>query len=157
MEVSAVQHPFAIIVACADSRVPPEIVFDQGLGDLFVIRNAGHVIDEAVLGSVEFGVAELGAELILVMGHERCGAVTAARAGGKAEGHIGRLVAAIAPGIAGASGPDPLDHAIRLNALAARDALRKSDPILKERVARGELRIEAARYDLEDGRVEILE
>jgi carbonic anhydrase len=77
-QVAGGQHPYAIVLGCVDSRVPPEIVFDVGLGDLLVVRTAGHVLDESVLGSIAFGVAELGVPLVLVLGHERCGAVTAA-------------------------------------------------------------------------------
>src|SRR5262245_33955643 len=74
---AAAQHPFAVIVGCIDSRVPPELVFDQGIGDLLCIRTAGQVLDEAVLGSIQYGVEELGVPLVLVLGHERCGAVAA--------------------------------------------------------------------------------
>ena len=82
-EVADEQHPFALILSCADSRVPPELLFDQGIGDLFVIRNAGHVVDYSVLGSIEYAVEHAGVSLVLVLGHENCGAVTAA-----VEGHI---------------------------------------------------------------------
>src|SRR5438093_4353999 len=103
LALAQAQHPFAAILGCADSRVPAEIVFDQGLGDLFVVRVAGPVLDEAVLGSLEFAVAELGLGLILVLGHERCGAVAATIAalerGADAPGRIADLVAAITPAV----------------------------------------------------------
>ena len=102
-ELANTQHPFATIVDCSDSRVPPEIVFDQGLGDLFIFRVAGNVIDDHGLGSIEYAVDHLGVRLILVLGHQRCGAVDAARetiaAKGKAPGHIQSLVTAIKPAV----------------------------------------------------------
>src|SRR6184192_4185539 len=102
-ELANTQHPFATIVSCSDSRVPPEIVFDQGLGDLFVVRVAGNVIDDHGLGSIEYAVDHLGARLIVVLGHQSCGAVKAAKetiaAKSKAPGHIQSLVTAIQPAV----------------------------------------------------------
>src|SRR5512133_15490 len=102
-ELAKTQHPFAAIVSCSDSRVPPEIVFDQGLGDLFVVRVAGNVINDEGMGSIEYTVDHLGTRLILVLGHQSCGAVKAARetiaARSKAPGHIQSLVAAIQPAV----------------------------------------------------------
>jgi carbonic anhydrase len=93
------QHPFAVILGCADSRVPPELLFDQGLGDLFVIRVAGNILDDGTLASIEFATAELGVPLVMVLGHERCGAVAATLNGGEIPGHISRLVDSyLAPG-----------------------------------------------------------
>jgi len=82
------QHPFALVVCCSDSRVPPELVFDQGLGDLFVVRTAGHTVDDAVLGSIEYGAEHLGIPLIVVLGHEKCGAVKAAVDSAKTGAHV---------------------------------------------------------------------
>jgi carbonic anhydrase len=100
-ELAKSQHPFAIILSCSDSRVPPEIVFDEGLGDIFIVRVAGNVLNDEGLGSIEYGVDVLGARLIVVLGHQSCGAVDAAMktvaAKGKAPGHIQSLVAAIKP------------------------------------------------------------
>src|SRR4029077_17465300 len=93
------QHPFAIILGCADSRVSPELVFDENLGDLFVIRTAGNLIDEHALGSIEYAVEHLGTRLIVVLGHERCGAVTAALESSHAPGHINSLVRDIQPAV----------------------------------------------------------
>ncbi len=93
------QSPFAVIIGCADSRIPPEILMDQGIGDLFVIRVAGNIIDDAILGSVEYAVAHLGSPLVMVLGHNLCGAVQAAIDGGEAPGHIGALVEAIQPAV----------------------------------------------------------
>src|SRR5947209_5314090 len=96
-ELQVGQHPFAVVLSCSDSRVPPELVFDQGLGDLFVVRVAGNIAADAVLGSVEYAVEHLGTKLIVVLAHEKCGAITAAVEGGKAPGHLPALVAAIQP------------------------------------------------------------
>src|SRR6266850_3490662 len=91
-ETAQGQHPFAIILGCADSRTSPEIVFDQNIGDLFVVRNAGNLVDDHALGSIEYGVEHLGARLIVVLGHERCGAVIAALASDSAPGHLQPVV-----------------------------------------------------------------
>ena len=161
-EVAAGQRPFATILACADSRVAPELIFDQGLGDLFVVRVAGNVVDDAVLASIEYSVIHLGSTLIMALGHERCGAVKAtvdALAGRgspeDADTRIGALAALIAPAVRAvpAGAPDPLDAAVSLNAAhAAAEVFAGSRP-LRTRVLAGQLKIVAARYDLDDGRV----
>src|SRR5260221_10557754 len=109
------QMPFAIIVGCSDSRVGPEIVFDQGLGDIFVVRTAGQVVDATALGSIEYAVEHLGSSLIVVLGHERCGAVSAAVAVTKEPGHIAAVLKAIEPaGEQTKSKPgDPVENAVR--------------------------------------------
>jgi len=152
-EVAAGQKPYAVIVGCADSRVPPELVFDQGLGDVFVVRSAGHVVDDAALGSIEFAVAKLGARLIVVLGHERCGAVEAALKGGPVPGHVGTVVDAIRPNITQATAEpgDQLDNAVRDNVRATVERLKTSSPILAPMVADGSLRIVGAVYDLDSG------
>src|SRR5216110_584585 len=118
-ELANTQHPFATIVSCSDSRVPPEIVFDQGLGDLFVVRVAGNVIDDHALGSIEYAVDHLGVRLIVVLGHQSCGAVQAARetiaAKSKAPGHIQSLVTAIRPAVE-ATAKGYLEATIKANA-----------------------------------------
>ncbi len=102
-ELATSQHPFAVVLGCADSRTAPELVFDQGLGDVFVVRVAGNVLNDETLGSIEYAVDHLGAQLIVVLGHERCGAIEAARetiaAKEEAPGHIQSLVKAIAPAV----------------------------------------------------------
>lgn len=162
VQVSQGQHPFAVILTCADSRVPPELIFDQGLGDLFVIRVAGNVVDDAVLASIEYAVMHLGVTLVMALGHERCGAVSATIAAldGKgdpadAETHIGALAALIAPAVRAvpAGTADRLDAAVSLNAAnAAAEVFSGSRP-LRAKVLAGQLKIVAARYDLDDGRV----
>lgn len=161
-EVAQGQHPFATVFSCVDSRVPPELVFDRGLGDLFVIRTAGHVIDEAVLGSLEFGVAELKIPLLMVLGHEKCGAVTAALEAvehhAEAPASIGYLVAGITPAIelAAEEPGDTLDNCIKANVSLTVKRLHES-PMLAEAVAQGQLLIVGARYKLETGAVEMIE
>jgi carbonic anhydrase len=157
-EVAKAQHPFAAIVCCSDSRVPPEIIFDQGLGDLFVIRLAGNIIDDAALGSLEYAVEHLGVKYIMVLGHERCGAVDATVKGGEAPGHIGALVKAIQPAVDKVRNlpGDVLDNAVRANVTMVVQQLKSSKPILEESVKKGSLTIAGARYDLDDGKVTIL-
>jgi carbonic anhydrase len=151
-ETAQKQHPFAIIIACADSRTPPELVFDQNLGDLFVIRTAGNLVDDHALGSIEYGVTALGARLIVVLGHERCGAVKAALASEHAPGHIESLVRDIQPAIKAAKGKpgDQLDAAITENAhqvAAEIKAKAELGDVSKE------VRIVSAVYDLDTGKV----
>ena len=157
-EVAAGQKPFAIIVSCSDSRVPPELVFDQGLGDLFVVRTAGHVVDAVAMGSVEFAVAKLGARQILVMGHERCGAVQAALEGATVPGSIGAILADIKPAIGGpeTATPEALDRAIAKQARAVAQQLRTASPVLTPMVKEGSLQIAAGVYDLDSGKVTAL-
>jgi carbonic anhydrase len=154
-EVAKEQKPFAIILACADSRVSPEIIFDQGLGDLFVVRVAGNIVDDHALGSLEYAAEHFNVGLIVVLGHERCGAVTAALAGGHAPGHIASIVEAIKPAVAKISGKgdEALDAAIAENIKFVVQQLRSSAPILKEKVAHHKLEVVGARYDLDTGAV----
>lgn len=160
--VAAGQHPFAIILACADSRVAPELIFDQGLGDLFVVRVAGNVVDDAILASIEYAVIHLGSPLIMVLGHERCGAVKAtadALAGQPSDDDkdtkIGALASLIAPAVNAvpAATVDKVDAAVSLNAsFTAAEIFAGSRP-LRSRVLAGQIKIVAARYDLDDGKV----
>ena len=159
-ELAKTQHPYAAIVSCSDSRVPPEIVFDQGLGDLFVVRVAGNVINDEGLGSIEYTVDHLGTRLILVLGHQSCGAVKAARetiaAKGKAPGHIESLVTAIKPAVE-ATAKDDLDATIKANVKNVVQALRSSTPILKAKVDSGEIQVVGGYYSLDTGAVTFLD
>ncbi len=157
-EVAAGQKPFAIIVSCSDSRVPPEMVFDQGLGDLFVVRTAGHVVDPVAMGSIEFAVAKLGARQILVMGHERCGAVQAALEGATVPGSIGAVLADIKPTVGGpmTATPEALDAAIAKQARAVAQQLRTASPVLTPMIQDGSLQVAAGVYDLDTGKVTAL-
>ncbi|WP_038167817.1 carbonic anhydrase [Verrucomicrobium sp. BvORR106] len=153
------QHPFAIVLGCADSRTAPEVVFDQGLGDLFVVRVAGNVLNDELLGSIEYGVEHLGSPLIVVLGHERCGAVKAARetvaAKGEAPGHVQSLVKAIEPAVIATANADA-ETTAKANVLNVVKALENSGPILKEKVAAGKVKVVGAHYDLDTGAVEFL-
>jgi len=159
-ELANTQYPFATIVSCSDSRVPPEIVFDQGLGDLFIVRVAGNVINDEGLGSIEYSVDHLGTRLILVLGHQSCGAVKAARetiaAKGKAPGHIESLVMAIKPAVE-ATAKDDLDTTVKANVKNVVKALRSSTPILKAKVDSGEIQVIGGYYSLDTGAVTFLE
>jgi carbonic anhydrase len=152
------QSPFAVIVGCSDSRVGPEIVFDQGLGDLFVVRTAGEVVDATALGSIEYAVEHLGSSLVLVLGHEHCGAVAAAVAEAKLPGHINAVLDAIEPAVKQTKGQpgDPVENAVRAQALDVAKQLQEAEPILAKRVESGTLKIVAGRYDLNTGKIELL-
>jgi carbonic anhydrase len=153
------QKPFAIIVCCSDSRVPPEVVFDQGIGDLFVVRSAGHVVDDVALGSIEYAVEHLGSGLILVLGHERCGAVAATCAGGEAPAHIASIVKAIQPSFDAvrAMPGDPIENTLRANVKAVVARLTSNEPVLAPLIKESRIDIKGARYDLDSGKVEIVE
>jgi carbonic anhydrase len=159
-ELAKTQHPFAAIVSCSDSRVPPEIVFDQGLGDLFVVRVAGNVINDEGMGSIEYTVDHLGTRLILVLGHQSCGAVKAARetiaAKGKAPGHIESLVTAIKPAVE-ATAKDDLETTVKANVKNVVRALRSSTPILKAEVDSGKIQVVGGYYSLDTGAVTFLD
>ncbi|MEU6374155.1 carbonic anhydrase [Streptomyces sp. NPDC046909] len=153
--LAAAQHPFAVIVGCIDSRVPPELVFDQGLGDLLCIRTAGQVLDEAVLASVQYGVEELHIPLVLVLGHERCGAVAATlehlRTGAPVPGHLSLLVDEITPSArrTRALPGDWAEHTMTAHTTWVRNAIRSDPAFRKAHVA-------AARFDLDTGLVSLL-
>lgn len=152
------QHPFAVILGCADSRVPPELLFDQGLGDLFVIRVAGNILDDGTLASIEFATAELGVPLVMVLGHQRCGAVKATLDGGEVPGHISRLVEAIKPALIEIQDQkgDRLDNAVRANVKMVVKQITASTPILADLVKKDKLKVVGGRYGLDNGIVEII-
>lgn len=159
-ELAKSQHPFAVIVSCSDSRVPPEIVFDQGLGDLFIFRVAGNVVDDHGLGSIEYAVDHLNVRLIVVLGHQSCGAVQAAKetiaAQGKAPGHIESLVTAIKPAVE-ATAKDDLETTIKANVKHVVQAVRSSRPILKAKVDSGDVQVIGGYYSLDTGAVTFLD
>src|SRR3954463_16591528 len=154
-ELSTGQQPHAAILTCADSRVPPEIVFDQGLGDLFDVRVAGNVAGDAELASLEYAAEHLHTPLVVVMGHQRCGAVSAAVEGGEAPGHLPSLINAILPAVKTAKGlsGDLVENAVRINVENVVRQLRACKPVLEEQVAAGHLRIVGAVYSLDTGKV----
>ena len=158
------QKPYAIILSCSDSRVPPEIIFDKGLGEIFVVRVAGNIVDSVVLGSIEYAAEHLGSPLVMVLGHERCGAVTAAvDAKGKPEGNIGAIIRSITPAVkqarkeaVGKSKPELVETAIDDNVKLVSASLTRQSKVLKHLVAEGKIKIVSAKYDLDDGNVTIL-
>lgn len=152
---AAAQAPKAAVLSCSDSRVPPEIVFDQGLGDLFVVRAAGHVVDRSVLGSLEYAVEHLGVSVVVVLGHSACGAVTAAVAGKSGLGQVEWLVSRIRPAASASAmiGGDAVDNAAREHVRRTVASLESDSQILRDGVERRGLVIAAAFYDLESGRV----
>jgi carbonic anhydrase len=159
-ELTKSQHPFAIILSCSDSRVPPELVFDEGLGDLFIVRVAGNVLNDEGLGSIEYAVEILGGRLIVVLGHQSCGAVDAAMktvaTNGKAPGHIQSLVTAIKPVVNSTPKAD-LETMTKANVKHVVDALRSSKPILKARIDSGDVQVVGGYYTLDTGAVTFLE
>ena len=152
-ETAQSQHPFAIIVGCADSRTAPEIIFDQNIGDLFVVRTAGNLVDDYALGSIEYAVEHLGTRLIVVLGHQRCGAVTAALSGGSAPGHINSLVRDIQPAVAASRGKegDALTNAIRENDAGVAAKIRKEAELGE---LASQVRVVEGYYNLDTGKVE---
>lgn len=171
LEIARNQAPLAVLVSCSDSRVPPELLFGRGLGELFIVRNAGNTVDTVALGSIQYAVAVLGVPLIVVMGHERCGAVDAAL--GVVEkntnypGSIGQMIEPIVPAVlrarAGMDATKPydrdavLDAAVRENVKRVVTRLRTSEPLLIEPLQQKKLMIVGARYDLDDGSVEFFD
>lgn len=154
------QKPFAVIVSCSDSRVPPEIVFDQGLGDVFVVRVAGNVIDPVTLGSVEYGTEHLGAPLVVVLGHQGCGAVQATVKGDRLPGTISSIASLISPAASvakttGVKGSQLVEVTVDKNIENSIAALERS-PLIEELVAKKRLRVIGAKYLLSSGKVEFV-
>ncbi len=159
LALSGAQYPFAAILSCADSRVPPELIFDAGLGDLFTVRVAGNIVDDAVIGSLEYAVRHLNVSLVLVMGHTSCGAVQAAIQGVDPATHLTALVEPIRPAVerACAAGGDLLESAVRENVRESVRRLIATGPVLSELTASGRLTIVGAVYTLRSGRVELFD
>ncbi len=156
-QVAQTQNPFASILSCADSRVPSEIIFDQGFGDLFVCRVAGNIATPEEIGSLEFGTSVLNSKVIMVMGHKRCGAVAAAIKGGQLPGQIGSLIEAIKPAlkIAAARPGNQLEDAVKANVLLQVQRLKKS-PVVSELIQEGKLKVVGGYYDLDSGIVSLV-
>lgn len=160
------QHPFAIVLSCSDSRVPPEIIFDEGLGDLFVIRVAGNIVDDAVIGSIEYAAEHLDVKLLLVLGHENCGAVQAAIEN-KGEAHINSLVQAIRPAMKrireipaqngkAENATKYAGQVVRANVQHVVELLTNSEPVLARLREQQKLKIIGGYYHLANGRVTLL-
>jgi carbonic anhydrase len=156
-QVAKAQAPFGVVLSCSDSRVPSELVFDQGLGDLFVCRVAGNVLDPMVVGSIEYAVSQFAPQVVVVMGHERCGAVAAAvelvNGGGSPAGSIHAVVDALAAVLERGMS---VDDAVRANALAGARALPERSAIVRRAVETGALRVVPAVYSLDSGEVRLL-
>jgi len=158
-ELKKGQNPFAVVVSCSDSRLPPELIFDQGLGDVFSIRTAGNVIGDYELGSIEYAVEHLHCKLIVVLGHENCGAIQAYATSGneKHNDHIQTLVDYIAAEEEEKIIPDSLrsniDILVKANIAHGVNFLRSSTPVLKPLVDKNEIKIIGAYYDLDSGNV----
>ncbi|HEY9602109.1 MAG TPA: carbonic anhydrase [Allocoleopsis sp.] len=156
-EVAKTQKPFASILSCADSRVPSEIVFDQGFGDLFVCRVAGNLATPEEIGSLEFGTSVLGSKVIMVLGHERCGAVDATIKGAQVPGQIATLLDAIKPAIKNSENQpgDRLENAVKANVLFQIQRL-KASPVISQLIQDGKLKVVGGYYDLDTGAVTLV-
>lgn len=170
MALARVQTPMAVLVGCSDSRVPPELLFGRGLGEMFIVRNAGHILDIDAIGSIEYGVHVLGVPLVVVMGHERCGAVAAAMDvvlnNTAYPGNIGEMLHPLLPAVlkarsnlgARASDTDALlDASVRENVRREVQRLRTSQTLLADPLARKAVMVVGARYDLDDGKVDFFD
>lgn len=162
-ETAAGQSPFAVVLTCADSRVPAELVFDRGVGDIFVVRVAGNTSGTFQAGSIEYAIEHLGSPLIVVMGHTSCGAVKAVASGGEAHGNIGAMLQPIGPAVTEArasspdAGPDDLTNiAVRCNVMHSISDLISSSPSIASMVGEQKVRLVGAVYDIGTGRVEWL-
>jgi len=152
------QDPIAVVLTCADSRVPPVDVFDQGLGDIFVVRVAGNIINDQILGSIEYAVAHLHTPLVMVMGHSSCGAVSAVAQGVKLQGHIASLTPSIDVALKKTKGleGDWTNNAAKELAVATAKKIAESEPIVADLVQEGRVLVVATYYDLETGEVVLL-
>jgi carbonic anhydrase len=164
LEQAAAQQPFCVLVGCSDSRVPPELLFGRGLGELFIVRNAGNVVDLAAMGSIEYGVTVLGVPLIVVLGHERCGAVAAAidvvERDTTFPGSIGQIVEPIIPAVLRArrtNDDDLLSRSVKANVMRIVDRLKHTEQLLSDRVEAGTLKIVGAYYNLQTGSVDFVD
>jgi carbonic anhydrase len=162
-ELEKGQHPFAVIISCSDSRVPPELIFDQGLGDLFVIRNAGNIISDYELGSIEYAVEHLETKLIVVLGHKQCGAIAAfiEHKNHTVKSHIQQIIDYIK------TEPEELalkenvsnyyEKAIIANVQHGINVVNESEPVLKEFLEADKVTVVGMMYDIETGKVEVVE
>lgn len=157
------QHPYATVLGCSDSRVPVEILFDSGVGDIFVIRVAGNIADKDETGTIEYGVDHLGTPLVVVLGHSKCGAVTATVQGAAVHGNIEHLVQHIKPAVAkakagspGASGDALVNEAIKANVWQVIEDLFKTSPVLREKAQASQVKVVGAIYNIETAKIDWL-
>lgn len=160
--LATTQTPFAVIFGCSDSRLAAEIIFDRGLGDLFVVRTAGHVAGVEVLGSIEYAVDVLNTPLVVVLGHNSCGAIRAASdaigAGSAPPGHLGAVVDAVVPSVnkAAAQGTDDVDDIVDIHISRTVDELLSHSALLSAAVAKGQVKVVGISYHLEAGEVNVV-
>jgi carbonic anhydrase len=163
IEIASGQAPFVVLVGCSDSRVPPELLFGRGLGELFIVRNAGNTVDTTALGSIQYAVAVLGVPLVVVLGHEKCGAVEAAvkvvKENAVFPGAIGQMIEPILPAVIKAQGQqgDLIENSVRENVRRTVHRLRTAEALLAASLESKKLRIVGARYDLDDGDVDFFD
>jgi carbonic anhydrase len=152
------QRPFAAILSCSDSRVPSELIFDQGLGDLFIVRTAGHAVNELVLASLEYAIFALYVPLVMVLGHAQCGAITSVMEARELPGNLPQLMATLRPAVAGINleAGDAIEQAVRANSRFTAAHLSTNSDVLGQALSADRLKIVPAYYDLGTGRVEIL-
>lgn len=150
------QDPYAIILSCADSRVVPELAFDAGLGELFVVRVAGNIANSSSIASIEYAVAHIGTPVIVVLGHESCGAVTAAVSGGDNGYNLNHLLAHVQPALTASADDASVNDVVRKNAELTAQELQNRSAIIRDAVANGKLEILPAYYHLGSGEVEYL-
>ncbi|MEP1096328.1 MAG: carbonic anhydrase [Cyclobacteriaceae bacterium] len=155
-DLTSGQAPDAIILSCADSRVVPELAFDTGLGEIFVCRVAGNVANTSSIASIEYAVAHLGSKVIVVLGHQSCGAVTAAIGGGDNGYNLNHLLAHVAPAIAASPDGSPVDNVVKKNAELNAEELKNRSSIIADAVNSGKVKIVPAFYSLDTGEVEFL-
>jgi len=155
-ELTNGQQPYAIILSCADSRVVPELAFDAGLGELFVVRVAGNVANSSSVGSIEYAVAHCGSKVIVVLGHQACGAVTAAVGGGDNGYNINHLLSHITPAIAASAEGASIADVVKKNAQLTVNALMERSSIISNAVNSGDVEIVSAYYNLDSGKVDFL-
>lgn len=157
-EIAKEQKPFAVVIGCSDSRIPPEIIFDQGLGDLFTIRVAGNTVGNVCIGSVEYAVEHLGIQLVMVLGHQRCGVLKAAASGDDVHHHLGSLVSTAKVAIEKAKGKKGclIDNAVKENVKLLIKKLESDSEVIHKYIEDNRLKIVGAYYSLDTGRVEIL-
>jgi carbonic anhydrase len=158
--ISKTQYPYAAILGCADSRVPPELIFDQGLGDLFVVRVAGNIASDEAIGSLEYSTTALGTQLIVVLGHKNCGAVAAAIKNKQVPGNLGTVVDGIQPAISQTQqrNNDTNDDrdAVINNIQFQTEKLQRNSPVLAKLISADRLKIVGAFYDIETGKVNFI-
>ncbi len=152
------QKPFAVVLTCSDSGLPPELIFDQGIGDIFVIRTAGNVADRVVIGSIEYAVEHLGARLVMVLGHKACGAVEAATKPERPQGEIRTIVDMLRPAIERAKDKhgDLIENATRANVRLVAETIMNTRPLLSELTKEGSVKVVGGLYDPNTGDVEII-